>query len=78
MDVIPTSRLQKSVDLYGIFCSFSWVLHEWLKIGHKSFTMGQLFPMVFLSVDSPLEGSCAFTPRTQQGLWPVNYKASAG
>lgn len=41
MNVIHTSCLHKSVDLRGISYSFSSVLHEWLKTGHKSFTAHQ-------------------------------------
>lgn len=57
MNVIHTSRLQKSGDLHGIFYSFSPVLHEWLKTGHTSFTTRQLFPVAFLSVYSLLDGT---------------------
>lgn len=56
MNVIHTSRLQKSADLHGIFYSFSPVLHEWLKTGHKSFTTHQLLPVAFLSAHSLLGG----------------------
>lgn len=59
------SRLQNSVDLHGLFHSFSSVLHEWLKTGHKSFTTRQLFPMPFLS-------ACLVGPGAQQGLLPIN------
>lgn len=71
MNVIHTSRLQKSVDLRGILHSFSSVLHEWLKMGHKSFPTRQLFPVAFLS-------ACLMGPGAQQGLLPINNTASTG
>lgn len=82
MEVILTSCQQKALDPQGIFDLFYWWFffpprNDW-KTGHISFTMGQLFPMIFLSVDCLPDGSCAFKSRTQQGLWPVNNKVSTG
>lgn len=67
MNVIHTSCLHKPVHLHGISYSFSSVLHEWLKMGHKSFTARQnsSFPVAFLS-------ACLMGPGAEQGLLPIN------
>lgn len=78
MDVIPTSHLQKSVGPYGIFCSFSWVLHEWLKMGHKSFTMGQLLPMVFSELSACLRGAVHSHQERSKDFGPLMTKQVQG